>query len=381
MRRPQLRWQTIFRTGLCLLFLPILYAGRIGILSATYAQTLRAPVRTASPIAVAQSDAPCARCHADLTSSYLKTPHALASGPALTKLIPGFFTQAASGMTYSIGQQNGAAWLRYTDPLQPGFHGEHLLEDYLGSGHLGVTYLFSMDGFLFESPIAYYTHLAHYDMKPGLADISEGAPAIPIDSSCLRCHMSSVAKVDRGTLNHYTGAPFQYGGVTCESCHGDASAHVRSGGKSPVVNPAKLTPDRRDSVCISCHLEGDKSVEKHPGSALDYRPGDSISRYLSFFVYNQAGANARGVSEVEQFAASHCKRASGDSMSCTNCHDPHSVPLPDERVSYYRAKCLTCHGAGQQGTAFAATHHPVNPDCTSCHMPRNAAENIPRRLD
>jgi predicted CXXCH cytochrome family protein len=376
MRRYQFLRQTIFWAGLCLLFLLVLYAERTGIFPVLDAQTSRAPVSTA-PVSVAQADAACARCHADLTSGYLQTPHAVASGSALTRLIPGVFTQAASGITYSIGEQNGEAWLRYTDPLHPAFDGEHLLEDYLGSGHLGVTYLFSTDGYLFESPVAYYTHLARYDMKPGLADISEGAPAIPIDSSCLRCHMSSVAEVDSGTLNHYTGAPFHDGGITCESCHGDASAHVRSGGKSPVLNPAKLKPERRDSVCISCHLEGDVSIEKNHGSALDYRPGDSISRYLSFFVYNHAGVNARGVSEVEQFAASRCKRVSGDSMSCTNCHDPHDIPLPRERVAYYRTKCLNCHGAGEPGAAFAATHHPENLDCTSCHMPRNTAENIP----
>jgi hypothetical protein len=376
MLRYQFLRQTIFWTGLCLLFLLILCAAHTGIFPVLHAQTSRAPASTA-PGSVAQADATCARCHADISRRYLQTPHAVASGSALTRLIPGVFTQAASGTTYSIGKQNGEAWLRYTDPLHPAFDGEHRLEDYLGSGHLGVTYLFSTDGYLFESPVAYYTHLARYDMKPGLADISEGAPAIPIDSSCLRCHMSSVAETDRGTLNHYTGAPFRYGGVTCESCHGDASAHVRSGGKSPVLNPAKLTPERRDSVCISCHLEGDVSVEKNHSSALDYRPGDSISRYLSFFVYNHAGTNARGVSEVEQFAASHCRRASGDSMSCTTCHDPHYVPLPPERVAYYRAKCLSCHGAGKQGAAFVATHHPENLDCTGCHMPSSTAENIP----
>jgi tetratricopeptide (TPR) repeat protein len=360
----------------CLLVVLFVCGGPIGMSPFLFAQTSQS-AETAMTVGVAQSDAICARCHADVTNHYLQTPHSMGSGPALMKLIPGNFTQTASGVRYSISEQNGGAWLRYTDPLHPGFDGQHLLQYYLGSGHLGVTYLFSTDGYLFESPIAYYTHLARYDMKPGLADIGEGAPAIPIDSSCLRCHMSGVAETDSGTLNHYTGAPFRYGGVTCESCHGDTAEHVLSAGKSPVVNPAKLTPELRDSICISCHLEGDVSVEKDQGSALKYRPGDAISRYLSFFVYEHAAANGRGVSEVEQFAASHCRRASGDKMSCMSCHDPHYLPPPSERVAYYRAKCLNCHGAGEKGVAFAATHHPENLDCTACHMPRSTAENIP----
>ncbi len=340
------------------------------------AKSVPEPVRPAIA-STAQADAVCAKCHADITRRYLQTPHAAASGDALAKLIPGVFTQPAAGVTYTVNAQDGEAFLHFSDAHNPELHGTHRLDSYLGSGHLGVTYLYSTDNYLFESPVAYYTHLARYDMKPGLAGLAEGAPSIPVDATCLRCHMSGVAAPDPGTHNRYTGPAFRTGGVTCESCHGDASAHVRTAGKAPVVNPAKLTAERRDSVCINCHLEGDVSVEKNHRTALDFRPGDAISQYLSYFVYADAGANARSVSEVEQFALSRCKRTTGDNMSCANCHDPHSVPSASERVSYYRAKCLTCHGSGAQGIAFAAAHHPENPDCTSCHMPKGAAEDIP----
>jgi predicted CXXCH cytochrome family protein len=148
---------------------------------------------------------------------------------------------------------------------------------------------------------------------------------------------------------------------------------VNSGGKAAIANPARLDPDRRDSVCISCHLEGDVSVERAGHSAIDYRPGDSISDYLAFYVYSGNNMTARGVSEVEQFAQSTCKRMSGDKMSCTSCHDPHFTPAPEQRVAFFRAKCLACHNQPQ----FAASHHPENPDCTSCHMRHTGAENIP----
>jgi predicted CXXCH cytochrome family protein len=334
------------------------------------------------PVVLAQSetsqaDAVCATCHSEITRTYLATPHAQASGAALEKLIPGTLTQTASGFTYTISEHDGIASLAYSAPSASSISGSHPLQYYLGSGHLGVTYLYATGGYLFESPIAYYTHLARYDMKPGLAALAEGAPAIPIDSNCLRCHMSGVAPAESGTLNHYDGAPFQQAGIGCESCHGDSSAHVRTGGKAAVVNPAKLSAERRDSVCISCHLEGDISVEKNHKTALDYRPGDDIAQYLSFFVYSNAGATVRGVSEVEQFAASHCKRSTGDNMSCTTCHNPHSVPTAANRLPYYRAICLNCHAADLKGKTFIAAHHPENPDCIGCHMPSSTAENIP----
>ncbi len=60
-------------------------------------------------------------------------------------------------------------------------------------------------------------------------------------------------------------------------------------------------------------------------------------------------------------------------MSCASCHDPHSTPAPQEQAAFYRGKCLACH----TGARFATAHHPENPDCVSCHMPRAGAENIP----
>jgi predicted CXXCH cytochrome family protein len=184
--------------------------------------------------------------------------------------------------------------------------------------------------------------------------------------------MSAVQHSDSGTINRYSALPFLHAGITCESCHGDARQHLVTGGKTMVVNPSKLDAGLRDSVCISCHLEGDISVERAGHSALDFKAGDSISDYLAYFVYSGQGATKRGVSEVEQLSLSMCKRTSGDAMSCMSCHDPHYTPRPQERAAFYRKKCLACH----TGT-FATAHRSENPDCTSCHMPRTGAENIP----
>jgi tetratricopeptide (TPR) repeat protein len=143
--------------------------------------------------------------------------------------------------------------------------------------------------------------------------------------------------------------------------------------RQKVVNPEKLDAGRRDSICISCHLEGDVSVERAGHSALSYRPGDSIFDYLSYYVQAGAKLTARGVSEVEHLNRSPCKRMSGDRMSCTTCHDPHYTPDVEHRAAFFRSKCLTCHSE----PAFASKHHPENQDCTSCHMGRTGAANIP----
>lgn len=322
---------------------------------------------------VREADASCGACHRDIYQSYLKTPMANASGNAVDNLKPTAFIHALSGMKYIVAEDRGIAELTFYKPSTPDEKTTLPLEYFLGSGHLGVTYLYSKNNYLFESPVAWYARDHAYDMKPGYGQIAYTPPSLPMEGKCLRCHMSAVQSADAGTFNRYSNLPFLHTGITCEECHGDSQRHVATQGKAAIVNPVKLTAEQRDSVCISCHLEGDVTVERAGQSGLNYRPGDSISKYLAYYVRVGENLTTRGVSEVEQLNESTCKRMSGDKMSCVTCHDPHFTPTAGEKASYYRVKCLSCHA--QPG--FASTHHPENPDCTSCHMQRLAAENIP----
>lgn len=326
---------------------------------------------TVTPVRIA--DASCSKCHAAIMKSYLATPMANASGAANDKLRATRFQHKLSATEYTIALQQDKPTLSYRSLTDPQIAGQFPLEYFLGSGHLGTTYLYSENNFLFESPIAWYGPTQSYDMKPGLQEMRSMPPPIPMESTCLRCHMSSVQPSDPGTINRYRGLPFLHTGITCESCHGDSERHVTSGGKAAMAAPATLTAEQRDSVCISCHLEGDVLVQRAGRSPLDYRPGESISKYLAFYVKASAELTQRGVSEVEQLSQSTCKRVSGDRMSCTSCHDPHYTPAASEKARFFRGKCLACHSSPQ----FARTHHPENISCTSCHMPRTGAQNIP----
>ncbi len=296
-----------------------------------------------------------------------------ASGLAADRPRTGVFEHKPSGVKYSLSLEGSQLTLTYQNPKAFEIATSRKLEYFLGSGHLGLTYLYSLNNYLFESPIAWYAASQSLDLKPGLESAIHAPPALPVKAECLRCHMSAAQRPDPGTINRYSGLPFLHAGITCESCHGDTRQHLATAGKAAVVNPSKMNALLRDSVCISCHLEGDISVERAGHSALDYKPGDSISDYVSYFVYRGQGATRRGVSEVEQLSQSMCKRTSGDAMSCASCHDPHFTPAPHEQAAFYRGKCLACH----TGARFATAHHPENPDCVSCHMPRAGAENIP----
>ncbi len=290
----------------------------------------------------------------------------------MDRALPGGFSHATSGVEYRVSVESDALWLSYERAGDASLRGRQRLDYFLGSGHLGVTYLYTIHGYLLESPVAYYAKKA-YDMKPGLESSRRLPEPLPMSPGCMRCHMSGVRREDAGTNNHFQGLPFLHGGITCESCHGDTKEHVQSLGRTPVVDPMKLSAERRDSVCIVCHLEGDTRVEHAGRSLVDFKSGERVEDYATYFTYADANTTKRGVSEIEQLSLSKCKRSSGDRMSCMSCHDVHASPAPEERALFYRKKCLACHNQPQ----FAATHHPESNDCTGCHMPANKANNIP----
>jgi predicted CXXCH cytochrome family protein len=139
----------------------------------------------------------------------------------------------------------------------------------------------------------------------------------------------------------------------------------RIGAPREIVNPAKLDPDRRDSVCAQCHLSGEVSVVK----ARSFQPGERIADYLTVFVRSGGSAGMKVTSHFEKLSQSACKRASGDRMWCGTCHDPHSPP------GELRKKCLNCHepAACKERPAVRLQRKD---DCIGCHMPRNPVADV-----
>lgn len=331
-----------------------------------------------APVAAAQAhpDAVCRNCHRQIYDSYERTPMARASGNAVDGLLPGAFLHRDSGIEYRLFLRGNQAWLSYDRPGGKGaaeLHGEQRLVYFIGSGNRGRTYLFEHDGFWFESPVNWYSKQQLWDMNPKSIGAKQMPFTLQVDSTCLHCHTSGVARSLPGSRNHFAGAPFAQGGISCESCHGDPSAHLAQNGRGPILNPANLTGSRRDSICLQCHLEAEVAVNRPGRSLNDYRPGEDLSEDVRFFIHQgEIGAGARATSQWEALLQSSCYRKSGGRMSCTTCHDPHSDPSPKERVAFYRSKCLACHSQA----SFAALHHPEQPDCTLCHMAREATQNV-----
>ena len=333
---------------------------------------------------MANPDAVCRKCHQQIYDKYETTPMAMGSGLALdglddTELSAQDLTHEASGVRYHVGVRDGKAYLDYDRAGDHGkavLQGEEHLAYFVGSGRRGRTFLYQQEGLWFEAPINWYGKKKLWDMAPAYEGAKEMPAPLPVDPNCLHCHTGETQMSSGAVRNKYAGAPFLAAGVGCAACHGDGSAHVAGvngrAGTGPIVNPNKLDAERRDGACIQCHLEGDAAIYLPGKSLASFKPGDDLNKSVIYFIDNsKAQLGRRASSQYEALLRSACKRASGDKMTCTTCHDPHSSPAPEARVAFFRAKCLACH-AGAKMTA----HHPEQQDCASCHMPTRTTLDI-----
>ena len=286
-----------------------------------------------------------------------------ASGNAIEGLIAGDFVHQKSGVHFRVFKRDQRVWMSYERRSEPGFAGERELSYFVGSGRKGRSYLFSEQGFWFESPINWYSQEQQWNLAPTYTEATEIPMNLPAVLDCLNCHASGVQPPVAGTENKFSAQPFTHSGISCERCHGDSEAHLHGNGS--ILNPAKLPPERRDSICMECHFEGTVAIKQPERQLYQFEPGDRLSDYIHYLVLKGREPDGpEALSQVEAFSLSACKRKSGDGMSCLTCHNPHEEPAVSERAAYYRSKCLACHGEG-----FAAKHHPGEPDCTRCHMP------------
>jgi tetratricopeptide (TPR) repeat protein len=320
----------------------------------------------------------CAECHAAIYRNFMATPMAQGSGRVGTgetreRFDSVEFRDSQGAYAYRVGREAGGYFFEFTQQRasQP-IQGRRRLEYFVGSGAHARSYLLNTDGFLYEAPVAYYSNSASWKPAPGYASANYPSLTRPVLPGCLECHASGIQQIP-GTQNAYTSPPFQEGGVACERCHGPGGDHIALG--APMVNPAKLPPAERDSICEQCHLSGEIRVPKPGEDDGAFRPGGRLDSVLTVFVRSGSGSDLRVTSHAENLAASACKRASGDKLWCGTCHDPHSVPRATEKAAYFRAKCQSCHQTSD--CRESRVERQANGDnCTACHMPSNPTSDI-----
>ncbi len=109
----------------------------------------------------------------------------------------------------------------------------------------------------------------------------------------------------------------------------------------------------------------------------DFRPGLPLDEFVAIFFAPEKLDRVNLVGQVEQMHASRCYDASGGSLGCISCHDPHGRPAPERRVEYFRASCLACHDShGCSLPEPARRAEQPDDSCIACHMPKRQTADV-----
>jgi hypothetical protein len=347
-------------------------------------------------------DSQCAGCHREISDAYHR--HSMGRSMALAGdlPIPGLPETGPSGDT-DAGKGKGIEFtsggLRYAIEQKAGriIHSETRLDAQgwpiarvesevkyaVGSGHRGRSYLIERDGFLMQSPISWYTQEKRWDLSPDSLARNNHFER-PIEPTCLFCHADRFEPA-KGTVNRYQPLASPQVAISCERCHGPGELHVQQPGIGPggidptIVNPLKLEPRLRDSVCEQCHLGGQARVERLGRTSRDYRPGLPREEFLAVFVEGRGNAGeTRSIGHVEGMHSSRCYQQSEGRLGCASCHDPHQLPSASERIAYYRRRCLDCHDGGTpcKLTETVRRQRVADDSCIQCHMPKSRLSNV-----
>ncbi|MBK1721751.1 hypothetical protein CKO23_05720 [Thiocystis violacea] len=360
----------------------------------------------------------CAECHEVELERWRGSYHDLAMTEATAETVLGDFNDAeftAQGVTSRFFRRDGAFMVRTQGP--DGEPHEYPIGYTFGWWPL-QQYLVPFPGGRLQSlGIAWDSRTAEeggqrwFHLYPD-ASIDHNSPLHWTgrdqnwNYQCAECHSTNLKKgYDLATDSFHT--TWSEIDVACEACHGPASRHLEQArpaapGGAPqwdatkglvvdladrdgghwLIDPESQLPRRsvprkqhtQIQVCARCHSRrGQISDHYVYGQPL----GDS--HRLALLDEGLYFADGQIRDEVYVYGSFLQSRMFAHGVTCTDCHDPHSLKLKASRDQV----CAQCHLPSRYATQ-AHHHHEsdsAGASCTACHMPQRHYMVIDERAD
>ncbi|MGI9259725.1 MAG: tetratricopeptide repeat protein [Gammaproteobacteria bacterium] len=346
----------------------------------------------------------CASCHLEESNAWQDSHHDLAIQLANPESVVGDFSDATftyNGVTSEFFERDGGYGVR-TDGL------DGALEEYIVTHAFGVEplqqYLVEVSTGRFQAlSIAWDTRAAAAGGQRWFHLYEDEAVdhADPLhwtgifqnwNGTCAECHSTDLRKNFDSASGQYDTA-YTSLNVDCEACHGPGSLHVAA----PTEVPLNLKRDatvtwrfvddsgiaQRDpplesrielETCAQCHSRRSQFSD-------DFKPGDAFldSYRPSFLEENLYHADGQIQDEVYVYGSFLQSRMHAAGVSCSDCHDPHSVELRVEG----NALCGQCHVASRydQTSHHGHARETAGSFCVDCHMPETTYMVVDPRRD
>ena len=230
---------------------------------------------------------------------------------------------------------------------------------------------------------------------------------------CAECHSTNLRKGYRADGDRYETTWSEID-VACESCHGPGSEHVawaRAAGAKDRGRDARrrFAPASRSASWCGCTTArsmvgrwiprpapcGEPRRRRHDSSSRPARGATRVAGLLDERYVNGRPlldthrpalldqglyfADGQIRDEVYEYGSFLQSRMHAAGVTCSDCHDPHSLEL----LATGDALCARCH-APERFAVETHHHHPVDSAgarCVECHMPERTYMVIDRRRD